>query len=113
MLEDSLDHAEEDFAERQMLEACTEGDMMLRVTRKVLRDRHREIGDELRDAIEAAMDSLEVAMRGDDHDQVRDRIDALNETSLPVAELLMNASIKDALEHRSVDEIVSDVRDAS
>ncbi len=110
MLEDSLEYAEEDFLHRQIIEARTEGDIMLRVTRKVLRDNARWVDEELRDAIEGGMDRLEVEMKGGDHEAMRERIEALNEISLPLAESLMNTSIKEALETRSVEEIVTGVQ---
>jgi molecular chaperone DnaK (HSP70) len=111
MLEASIDHAEEDFATRQRIETSTEADMILAVTRKTLRERRSMVNDALRDKIEDAMDDLEVAVRSGDFRLTRERIEALNEASLPLAELIMTSSIKKALEAKSVDEILQDVRE--
>ncbi len=112
MLEDSIDHAEDDFETRQRIETGTEADMILRVTRKTLRERSAMIDDALRDKIEAAMDELELAVKGGDYRSAREKIEALNEASLPLAELIMSSSIKHALETKSVEQILDEVKEA-
>jgi len=103
MLEASFDHAVADVAARLLIEARNEGDGILRATRKAL----DQATDEERGLIEAAMARLETAMRTTDHNRIRDLVDELNQASMSLAQRIMDHSIKEALEHRRVDEVVS------
>ena len=102
MLEASFDHAEEDVTARLLIEARNEGDAILRATRKAL----GQATAEERVAIDAAMARLEEGMRATDHNRIRDLVEELNHVSLPLAQRIMDHSIKEALEHKSVDEVV-------
>jgi molecular chaperone DnaK len=101
MLEDSIDHAEEDVTARLLIEARNDGDALLRATRKQLD--HALPGE--RPAIEAAMARLESAMRETDYNRIRELSDELNRLTTPMAQRLMDASIREALDHRRVDDI--------
>lgn len=105
MLEESFDLAEEDFAQRQLLEARVEAEAILHATAKA-EGLHAELlnADERR-AIDEAATALRAACAENDHNRIRDLIDALNEAGTPFAQRIMDRSIKTALENRSVDEI--------
>jgi len=102
MLEASFDFAEEDVSARLLIEARNEGDGILRATRRAL----PKAEPAERAAIEAAIARLEEAMRATDHNRIRDLVEELNQASMPLAQRIMDESIKEALEHRSVDEVV-------
>jgi molecular chaperone DnaK len=104
MLEASIDHAETDVAARLLIEARNDADSILRATRKALASAGPE--DMERAAIEGAMARLETAIRGTDYNRIRDLIDELNAATMPLAERIMDASIKAALENKQVDELV-------
>ena len=101
MLEASFDHAETDVAARLLIEARNEGEGILRATRKAI----GKASSEEKPAIEVAIARLEEAMAGTDHNRVRDLVDELNQVTTPLAQRIMETSIKEALERRSVDEI--------
>jgi hypothetical protein len=63
------------------------------------------LSEDERRHIQDAADALRAACAGDDHNRIRDLIEALNNAGTPFAQRIMDASIKQALEHRSVDEI--------
>jgi len=104
MLEASFDHAEEDVAARLLIEARNDADALLRATRKALSG--PTVDDAERAAIEAAIQPLEVAMHGTDYNRIRDLTDELNTVTAPLAQRIMDASIKEALEHKRVEEVV-------
>jgi Fe-S protein assembly chaperone HscA len=106
MLEDSIEYAEEDFAQRQLIEARNEGESILHATAKAMAgDAARELAAVERDAIEADMASLREAMSGEDYKLVRARIDALNQATMRLAELVMNQVLHETVEGKRVSEI--------
>ncbi len=103
MLEESIDHAEDDVSARLLIEARNDGDALLRATRKALAD--GTVTPEERAVIDAAVARLEAAMRETDHNRSRDLTDALNQATTPLAQRIMDESIKQALEQKRVEEI--------
>ncbi|HUI27536.1 MAG TPA: Hsp70 family protein, partial [Candidatus Kryptonia bacterium] len=101
MLEESIDYAEEDVAARLLIEARNDADALLRATRKQL---VHATPDE-QTAIAAAMSRLEIAVGEVDYNHIRDLTEELNQITTPLAERIMDASIKEALEHKRVEEV--------
>jgi molecular chaperone DnaK len=104
MLEESIDHAEEDVSNRLLIEARNDGDGLLRATRKALTG--TSLTDDERTAIDAAIDHLETAMAGTDYNRIRDLTDELNRVTTPLAQRIMDTSIKEALERKRIEEVV-------
>ena len=105
MLEEAFDLAEEDFAQRQLLEARVEAESILHATAKAERLHEVHLNAEERATIEGAAAQLQSALGGDDHNRIRDLGEALKEASRPFAQRIMDASIKQALESKSAYEI--------
>ena len=106
MLEESIEFAEQDFAERQLIEARTEADAILTATEKAFRDpRSAEIGAAERQQIEKSAASLRASIAGTDYKQVRQRIDDLNQATTNLAELLMNSALQTALEGKRLEDV--------
>jgi len=105
MLEEAFDLAEEDFAQRQLLEARVEAESILHATAKAERLHERHLTSDERGAIDRAASELRAASGGTDHNRIRDLVEALNEVSRPFAQRIMDASIKTALESKSAYEI--------
>src|SRR6202046_5361489 len=105
MLEESIDFAEQDFAERQVIEARTEAESILAATDKALKNAGANVvaADE-RKAIEKSEAELRVAMAGSDYKWIREKIDALNAATEHLAEVLMNGALQTALKGKSLDE---------
>ena len=106
MLEESIEFAEQDFAERQLIEARTEAEAILTATEKAFRDpRSSEISAAERRSIEHSVAALRGAMTGTDYKLVRQRIDELNQATTNLAEILMNSALQTALEGKRLDEV--------
>ncbi len=105
MLEESIDFAEQDFAERQVIEARTEADSILAATDKALKNAGSSaVTAEERAAIEESEAELRAAMTGSDYKAMREKIDALNAATEHLAEILMNGALSTALKGKSLDE---------
>jgi molecular chaperone DnaK len=106
MLEESIEYAEQDFAERQLIEARTEAETILSATAKALANPQSEVlSEEERERIEASNAALRDAVGGRDYKLIRKRIDELNQATERLAELLMNSAVSTALEGRKLAEV--------
>jgi molecular chaperone DnaK len=105
MLEESIEYAEQDFAERQVIEARTEAEAILAATTKALANASSELTDEERTNIGSAVAELKSAMQDNDYKLIRKKIDELNHATQHLAELVMNRAISGALEGRKVAEV--------
>jgi len=106
MLEESIEYAEQDFAERQLIEARTESEAILSATEKALGNpQGAELPPEERAAIEASVATLRESVTGSDYKLIRRRIDELNRATERLAELLMNSAVQSALEGRKLAEV--------
>jgi Fe-S protein assembly chaperone HscA len=104
MLEESIDHAEEDVSARLLIEARNDGDALLQATRRAV-DRAAPDAEE-RARIDAAMSRLATSLRETDHNRIRELTDELNQVTTPLAQRIMDTSIKDALERKRVEEVL-------
>jgi molecular chaperone DnaK len=106
MLEESIEYAEQDFAERQLIEARTEAETILSATAKALANPQSEaLSVEERAGIEASIAALKESAAGMDYKLIRKRIDELNHATQHLAELLMNFAVSTALEGRKLAEV--------
>jgi molecular chaperone DnaK (HSP70) len=106
MLEESIEYAEQDFAERQLIEARTESEAILSATTKALNNpQAANLSGEERSGIDAAIAELKKAGDGTDYKLVRKRVDELNHATEHLAELMMNSAVSTALEGRKLAEV--------
>jgi molecular chaperone DnaK len=106
MLEESVVHAEQDFAERQLIEARNEAESVVLATVKSLaRVSSGELPAEERRAIDASLAALRAAMNGTDYKLIRARLDDLNAATHHLAELQMNQALATALEGKRTGEV--------
>ncbi|MDG2307947.1 MAG: molecular chaperone DnaK [Candidatus Binatia bacterium] len=107
MLEESFDLAEEDFTARLLIEARVEAETLLHTTARALEGHPDRITDEERTKLLESVDVLKAACAATDHNAIRDQIDVVNENGRPLAERIMDDSIRAALSTRSVDELTN------
>jgi len=106
MLEDSIEFAEQDFADRQLIEARNEADSILAATDKTLgRTGDAALSAPEREAISEAERELRAALAGGDYKLIRARIDALNAATQHLAELAMNSALQTALGGKRIDDV--------
>ena len=106
MLEESIEFAEQDFTQRQLIEARIEADTILHATEKVLaREESQSLPAAERAKINASVKTLRDAVAGTDYKLVRQKIDELNHATEHLAELSMNKALQAAVGGKRIDEV--------
>jgi molecular chaperone DnaK len=106
MLEESIEYAEQDFAERQVIEARTEAEAILTATAKALANPNAaNLSAPERTKIDLSVAALKEETKGTDYKQIRKQIDDLNHATEHLAELLMNSALQSALEGKKLAEV--------
>ena len=105
MILDSFDNAEEDFRQRQLVEARTEAETILAALEKgkkspawgaLTSDEKKQIAK-----MEKALNEVKAQ---DDYQAVRKAIDTLNQGTTRLAELMMDSAVTTALKGKTMDE---------
>ena len=109
ILEESIEFAEQDFTERQMIEARNEAESILLATDKALAREMAEAPDDLaaeeRRALDGAVAALREAVAGTDYKSIRAFVDVLNQATTPLAERMMNRALATALEGKKLGDV--------
>ena len=105
MVEESFEYAEADVEARMLIEARNEADTVTTHVRRALgQGGALAVADE-RLRIEAALGELARARAGEDRDLIRDKTTELNKTTEHLAELMMDAALRGALESRCAEDL--------
>jgi molecular chaperone DnaK (HSP70) len=100
LLLDSFEHAEADFAARLLIDARNEAETVVRATEKSLRApefaeiARTELARGERERIDGALAELKGALGSTDRELIQHKMQALNEATQHLAELMMNRSVK-------------------
>ena len=106
MLEESIEYAEQDFAERQVIEARTEAESILSATAKALANpQAAQLPASERQKVDASVSALQEAVKGSDYKLIRRQIDELNGATEHLAEMLMSSAVQTALEGKKLAEV--------
>ena len=105
MIEDSFKFAAEDLKVRQLIEARTEAGAIVKATEKALAVGGNLIGPEETATIRAALAALEAIQSGEDHRAIRAQIAEVEKVTHHLAELLMDKSLKAALQDKKLAEL--------
>lgn len=105
MIGESFQFAADDLKARQLIEARTEADAILAATEKALKQGGHLIDESERQAIQATVSALQVAKSAPDHKAIRARMSELEKATHHLAEVLMDTSLKEALENKKLSEI--------
>ena len=105
MIEDSFKFAAEDLKVRQLIEARTEAGAIVKATEKALAVGGNLIGPEETATIQAALAALEATQSGEDHRAIRAQIAEVEKVTHHLAELLMDKSLKAALQDKKLAEL--------
>jgi len=102
MLRDSFEHAREDTHARALAEQRVDGQRLIEATRSALAADAKLLNAEEREAIDAAIASLEKRLPGTDHRAIRQAVEALNRATDEFAARRMDDGIKRALAGRKI-----------
>jgi molecular chaperone DnaK len=103
MLEESIEYAEQDFAERQAIEARTEAESILTATAKAFSNpQSAMLGEQERAKIDVAVAALKGSTSGSDYRLMRKKIDELNEATQHLAEVMMNSAVNTVLQGKKL-----------
>ena len=106
MLLESFDFAEEDFRQRQVIEARREAETILTALAKGKKNQAwQELSNDERRNVETLEKALVAVKDGnnDDYHAIRAGIDALNEATMRLAELMMDTAVSTALKGKAMD----------
>src|SRR5436190_12823697 len=108
MVEESVEHAFEDFAARRWIEAKLKAEQLIAATRKGLQGCEQELEPEYGEQVRAALAHVEKVLAeenkdsGGDAKKVQAACAALDETTKPMADLLMDKAMETMLRKRGV-----------
>ena len=105
MLLESFDYAEQDFAQRQVIEARNEANTILAALDKGrVGPAWQMLSPEEKATIAQQETALREVMDTDDYRAIRKAIDTLNQGTLRLAELMMDSAVSKALKGKTFDE---------
>src|SRR5579884_461528 len=106
MIAESVDQAEADIRQRELVEARLEADRILAATEKAMsHEAWFDIGEEEQQAIQTALNELQLAYYSEDALLIRAQISKVNQATTHLAELVMEAAVRAAVQGKRVDEI--------
>jgi molecular chaperone DnaK len=111
MLVESFEHAEADFAARQLIEARNEAESVIHATKKSLHApdfaevAKTELTPDEAKKIESVLAGLEMVLKSTDRETIQKWTHALNDATQHLAEVMMNRSLRSALAGKNVDDI--------
>jgi Fe-S protein assembly chaperone HscA len=104
MILESFDYAEEDFRQRQVIEARNEANNILTALQKgKAGPAWSQLTSDERKQIARQEKALRSVMDQDDHHAMRSAIDALNQGTMRLAELMMDSAVSSALKGKTMD----------
>ena len=106
MIRDSFQFAEEDIKARQVIEARTEANAIIAATEKALARAADLINDKEKAEIQHVIQQLGETQKGDEYRVIRAGIAEVEKVTHHLAEVLMDATLKEALESKKVSEFV-------
>ena len=102
MLLDSLEHAREDIQQRALVEAQTEGRLLISTTENFLQKNTGFLNATELEETKTALSKLEQLIGTGNKDQIQQAIEELNAISRPYAERLMDEAIGQAMKGKKI-----------
>jgi molecular chaperone DnaK len=105
MILDSFDYAEEDFRQRQLIEARNEAETILGALDKGRKSpAWNQLTKDERSRIAKLEKELAQVKARDDYKAIREAIEALNQATMRLAEMMMDSAVSTALQGKNMDE---------
>jgi Fe-S protein assembly chaperone HscA len=105
MISASIEHAREDLSERMLIEARNEAETVLRYAEKAMAQGAALLTGPEKQEVGLSLTELKAAIEGKDHNAIREKLDRVDKATQNLAELLMNASIKEALQNKKISDV--------
>jgi Fe-S protein assembly chaperone HscA len=105
LLEEAIDHGEQDLEQRLLIAARNDAEQILSAFSKQSNEYPELIEPKERTRSEAAAQRLSAVLSGQDRESITRLTEELNELTTPFAQRIMEQAIKQALQQKSVDEI--------
>jgi len=106
MILESIEYAEADFQQVQLIAARTEAENLLRATEKALvEEQAKQLAPEERKRIERVVAAVKEAVPTGDYKLIRERLEELNQATYHLAEMLMDTAVQAALKGKRADEV--------
>jgi len=105
MIRESFEFAADDIKQRQVIEARTEADAILMATDKALLRGKSLISEDEIKGIHKILDELRAVKEKDDHRLIRSKIGDVEKVTHHLAEMLMDATLKEALENKKLSQV--------
>jgi molecular chaperone DnaK len=106
MVRDSFQFATEDIKARQIIEARNEANAIIVATEKALGRAANLIREKEMESIRQILRQLGEVKDGDDHRVIRAKIAEVEKTTHHLAEVLMDATLKEALESKKLSDVI-------
>lgn len=106
MVRDSFQFATEDIKARQIIEARNEANAIIVATEKALGRAANLIHEKETESIRQILRQLGKVKDGDDHRVIRAKIAEVEKTTHHLAEVLMDATLKEALESKKLSDVI-------
>lgn len=103
LLMDSIHHAKDDMMQRALVEAQTEGKILVDTTRSFIEKNSIYLTEIEKEATTAAIQLLEEKLNGANKDSIQQAIEDLNELSRPYAERIMDEAINKTMKGKNLD----------
>jgi molecular chaperone DnaK len=111
MLLESAEHTEEDLAQRLVIDARHEAELVIHATEKALAGPAAQaISTSERRRIGTALGELKQVLPSGSHDLIRNKTDELNRATQRLAAMLMDSAVKEALEGKKLGEVKGESR---
>ncbi len=92
MVKEAESHAEEDKKRRELVEIKNQGEALVHSTERMLKDFGDKVPAGDKALVETAVSDLKTALQGEDKDAIKQKTDALAQTSMKLGEAMYQAS---------------------
>ena len=96
MVRDAEQYAEEDRKRREQIETRNQAESLAHSTEKFLAENGDKVGDEVKTEVQADLDALNEALKGEDADAVQAAVTKLGESSSKMGEAMYAAAAAEA-----------------
>jgi molecular chaperone DnaK len=92
MVKEAESHAEEDKKRRELVEMRNQGEALVHSTERMLKDFGDKVPQADKTLVENAVTELKSALESEDKDRIKEKVDALAQTSMKLGEAMYQAS---------------------